>query len=277
MEATTMSRPKQGLIVAVLLLVAGCTKGIDRPLTTGKDLGALVASIAEVKRDMTAKEREASLWAMNELAPQLGSQADFHALYPNATLKQLIRGEVKRVLEDYPKIVAQIEPRKVASDAVLAELNKIVADESLFSLRRDFFGLKPTITARVSNNGRLPVSTLQWNASLFIEGKVEPVATSQVYDFYNESFREATTSRGFLPGTKLNRQFSVGFVSGDAAWTTIEIQNAKAPRVQLTVIPGSVKDLADKSYWDAQQHANLTNELESKQAAIQSAKSFADI
>lgn len=53
---------------------------------------------------------------------------------------------------------------------------------------------------------------------------------------------------GFEPGRQVTVEFTVGFVTGDEAWTTLDVRNARHRRVVLEAIPESGMDYGNKPY-----------------------------
>ena len=126
-----------------------------------------------------------------------------------------------------------------------------------------FHGLKPTIVATVRNGGALDVSLVRWRAALFIDGQKEPVAVAELTDSYHN---RSTRSRGGLrAGSSAARQFTVGFVTGDPAWTTLAVQNARSRRVVMMPIYSGVTDSNNLAFLDGAPYeriASLTARLE---------------
>jgi len=268
-------------ISCIVIAAAGCSKGIDRHLETGNGAGAFRASLEKALPEASEKENAAFAWALSDGI----TVSALHGRYPNATLRDVIRGEVKRVVDEYPQVLAALEPKRAASDALLGELKKVVAEDIQFSLERDFFGLQPRISATVSNRGTLSISYLKWHAAIFVDGRNEPAAEAELYDLYNDArigaslrasggARQAERpSQGLLPSASANRKFTVGTLSGEPKWKTIEIQNAKQVRVELFIIPSSVKNLADQPFWEPATSADYN----ARKNALEKAKSFSDI
>ena len=50
---------------------------------------------------------------------------------------------------------------------------------------------------------------------------------------------------GLPPGAVMAREFMPGILSGDEAWTTLEVQNAKQRVVKLTVMPEFAEDFSE--------------------------------
>jgi hypothetical protein len=242
-------------IFAILLLLfslAGCSKGLDRKLITGQDEEKYQASLTLAAKEAQPDEVEAFNWAVSDF-----NVAKLHATYPDATMRQIIQGEVKAGLAVWPQRLAELQKLKSHFDEIRAELGKIKTESVAFELKRDFFGIKPTIEAIVVNGSKLGVSKLTWRAQLFIDGQKEPVASAELYDLYNNAhvgtslFDEDAQSKkvapgGLAPGATVSRSFQVGHVTGNANWSTLAIQNASQRTVVMTPILDSVTDYNDK-------------------------------
>jgi hypothetical protein len=70
-----------------------------------------------------------------------------------------------------------------------------------------------------------------------------------------------------------SRRFRIGFVSGDANWKTVEIQQAKQTRAEVTVLPDSATDTGNRSILD--DHA--AKQYQALQNALNTAKGMTDI
>ena len=237
------------LLAAFLAACIG--KGIDRTLETGKGADVYRASLAEASKDMTQEEAEAFNWAVSDLSIETLNQR-----YPNGTARSAIRGESGLVRDSAPKRIAELEAVRPKYDAILDQIAKLTADDTSFVMERNFHGLQPTVHASIHNNSQLPVSQLQWRASLYLDDQKTPVASSTIMDLYNNSNRgssffgeQGKIEAGGLPaGGAAKRAFRIGFVTGDADWTTLEIQNAKVRRIVLEPVPESVQDYGGRSY-----------------------------
>lgn len=239
-------------VASVALILAACSgKGIDRKLETGQGADAYTASLKLAGKDMSPEEIQDFDWAVSDLSIETLNQK-----YPNGTPRSVIRGESRLVRESAPKRIAELEPVKARFDTILEDLGKVKAGQTELRMERNFHGLQPTVLASISNGSRLAISQLQWRASLYLDDRKEPVATAELMDVYNNSSQgsslfgeEKKVEAGGLPaGGEAKRSFTVGFVSGDPAWTTLEVQNAKLWRVVLEPIPESVKDYGGRHY-----------------------------
>lgn len=247
------------ILCIFFLTFIGCSKGIDHALETGNGSVKYQKSLNEAVKDMEENELKAFDWAVSDF-----NLEKLHTVYPNATPKAIIRGEVKKVLNEYPKKITELENLKPKYDAILSEIDKVSIDNVKFSLEKDFFGLQPNIGARVTNNGSLEISKITWHAQLFINGRNEPVAQAKLHDSYK---------KGLLPNSSEQRNFKVGSLSGDPKWTTLEIQNAKQTKVVLVAIPESVEDFGNRIYLEGAPYS-LLNSLKS---GIEAAKRYSAI
>jgi hypothetical protein len=167
--------------------------------------------------------------------------------YPNGTPRSVIRGESRLVRDRAPKRIAELEAIKPKYDAILAEITKLGAGDTSFVMERDFHGLQPTVYALIRNGSRLPVSQLQWRASLYYNNSIQGVFGDQ----------QKVDAGGLPAGVAAKRSFRIGFVTGDENWTTLEVQNAKVRRVVLEPIPESVKDYGDRYYLEGAPYKEL--------------------
>ncbi len=222
-------------IVFCALLVSACSRGLDRPLITSQGFDAYKSSLAEAIKDMDQKEMQAFDWAVSDLSIEA-----LNTHYPNQSPRKVIRGEASKVLNEFPMQIAELE-RQVASWTVaMAEMNKVAAENPRFSIKSDFFGSKPQVFARVRNGSQFGFSSLRWRLELFLDAAEKPAAASEEFDWYKED-------GGLKPGAVMDREFSIGFVSGDPQWSTLEIQNAKQRTVRMTLVPHGAKDFGERS------------------------------
>jgi hypothetical protein len=247
-----MRLPNIFAIASVAFLLGACGgKGIDRKLDTGHGPDAYKTSLGEAVKDMTQEDGEAFDWAVSDLSIEALNQR-----YPNATPRSIIQGESKLMRDRAPQQITQLESVKPKYDAILAEMTKLTTSNAVLTMERNFHGLQPTVVAQIQNNSRLPVSQLKWRASLYLDDQKTPVATSDILDVYNNSFKgnsmfgspQQVDAGGLPAGATAKRSFTIGFVSGDPNWTTLEVQNAKARRVLLEPIVESVKDFGNRAY-----------------------------
>lgn len=246
--------PRAALVLPLTLMLAACGSGVDKKLdTTNAD--TYRASLDVAAKDMSDKDKQAFDWAVQDLTVDAVRQR-----YPDSTPREIIRAEAKEVNETYPARIKQLEVELPRYDATLAQIKAIKVTGAAFALGKDFFGLQPTITATVHNGGNLPVSSLRWHAELYVDDGKDPVAESDPADIYEH---------GLNPGATADRKFVIGFVSGDTAWKTLAIQNAKTTRVVLTVDPDSVKDFSNRLYMDGAPYAELSRRRDAVKTAQQ--------
>jgi hypothetical protein len=237
--------------------LAGCSKGVDKPLATDKGVDAYRASLAEAVRDMDKRQTDAFNWAVSNLSVEA-----INARYPNQSPRKIMRGEAEAVMNEAPARIAALEKKTAEWKAVALEIAKVSASDASFRLDKDFFGLQPRIHAAVSNGSKYGYSALSWYAELYLDGAEEPAARTQLIDLYK-------TEGGMKPGDRSERQFTVGFVAGDDAWKTLEIQKAQQRVVKLSVIPSKAKDFGERLIAGASPEGELANWRASLQTAQQ--------
>jgi len=239
-------------VASLALVLAACSgKGIDRKLETAQGIGVYKTSLEQAAKDMTQEEMQDYSWAVSDLTIEL-----LNKKYPNGTPRSIMQGESRLIRESAPKRIAELEPVKAKYDGILEEISRLKALEAELVMERDFHGLQPTVVATISNASKLPVSQLEWRASLYLDEQKAPAATAKLIDLYNNSGQgsgmfggQKRVEAGGLPaGGEAKRSFRVGFVTGDPAWTTLEVQNARVRRVVLEPIPDSVKDYGGRAY-----------------------------
>lgn len=251
------------MVILLFNLTVG-SAGINHHLDTGHGIESFQASLKEATGKMDKAEIEAYDWAVDGLDLE-----SLNKLYPNKSPKTIIRSETRKVLNDFPAKIAELEKKLPEYEPTMAQLNKISADNVTFSIQDDFFGLQPTITATIKNASSLGVSSLSWYAELFIDGDTEPIVTSKLFDNYSNQLIISTQfadgeaekggPEGLSPMTKRSRQFTVGFLTGAEKWSTIEIRKAKERRVRLTAIPETVKDFGNRYYLAGAPYAKIDN------------------
>ncbi|MFQ6310094.1 hypothetical protein [Lysobacter capsici] len=227
---------------------------------TGKTLADYRASFEPVYAEMNAHEREAFDWAVSDL-----DQATLHGRYPNGSAREVIRGEVRSVLRDYPKALRTLQAEYERLASVRAELVKVTARGG-FAIEKDFFGFQPTITSEITNGSRYPISRLAWEAALYLNGAGDPFATARV----TSDFR---SRNGLRPGDTYKVTSIVGFVKGDDRWTSLEVRNAHSVRVALTPVLTSIEDFAGRQYLAV----DTARKLKSMRIARAAAERYADI
>lgn len=232
-----MFRPISSLrfvCLGLVFMLTACSKGIDKPLVTDKGLENFTVSLTAARKDMTSQDNDAFEWAVSNL-----SLADMNARYPNQSARQIVHGEARDVLTRLQPEIMTLEKELATWTREVGEINKVVATDVSFSLEKDFFGLQPRIKASILNGSKYSYSMLSWRAELYLNGATKPVAVSEQLDAYG-------SSGGLGSGARVRREMTVGFVSGDRTWSTLEIQNAAERRVKLTVVPTEAKDFGER-------------------------------
>lgn len=254
-----------GAALLVLMLLQGCAKGIDHQLDTGHGMELYKSSLQEAFKDMPQREQQAYDWAVSDFNLQR-----LHASYPNGTPKAIIRAERDKIILEVPAKLAQLETARAAYVAGYADLSKITASDVRFTMEKDYFGLQPTVAATIHNGSSHDLSSVKFVARLYVDDKPEPVAESELFSNYNN---DSGNSTGLRRGDTIKTQFRIGFVSGDANWKTVEIQQAGKTRAEVTVLPDSATDTGNRSILDDQ----AAKQSKALQNALNTAKGMADI
>jgi hypothetical protein len=247
---------------AVLLgTLTACAGPLDSHLVTDKGDAAYFQRLNPLFAKMSEDEQLAFNWAVSDLdIPTLNQR------YPNARPRQIIHAEAQRVLDTYPAKVAELQPQLERHKALQAQLARLQASDASFWIDRDFHGLQPRIRATFSNGSDLAFSSTGWNASLYIDGQEQPVATTEL----NIDHRERN---GLHPGQQQQVTFTVGFVTGDENWTTLEIRNAKKCRVLIEPVDRNITDLGNRGY----AVPDVRSEIERLEGVMAAARKWQDI
>lgn len=251
------------LIVAVplALALAACSGPMDTALVTGKGPELYFASLNPAFAAMTDHEQKGFNWAVSDI-----DLDQLHSRYPQKSPRTIIPAEVAQVLKSYPAKIADLEPQALQAQQMREQLAQVKAVQTTFTIEKDFFGLAPKVSATIENGSPLPISALDWTASLYLDDAEAPVVSTTLSDNYR-------ATGGLTPGSQHHRKYSIGFVRGDDAWTTLEIRNAKHARVVLEPVASSAQDFGDRYYMPKDRSA----EIERLRAVIAAAKSYQDI
>ncbi|WP_423173457.1 hypothetical protein [Stenotrophomonas maltophilia] len=257
----TAARSRATLILAASALLAACSGPTDKKMVTNGTQQQYRQSIDAIDAELNAHERAAFNWAVAGMNLEKLNQT-----YPNASVRQVVRGQVKHIRDSNPKEIEAL--RQEANDQLptIAELKRVSAVDPEFRMEDSFFGPKPVITARIINRSTLPLSEASWNAALYINGDVQPVATSKV----RSDFRSI---EGLKPEHHVTARFTVGFVKGDQTWTTLAIRQATSTRVELEMIPETAMDFTDKAYLSA----DLQKRIDFLENQLKQASEFEDV
>ena len=249
-------------IVVLALITASCGGPADNKLVTGTDIDSYRASLDPIFEQMSPHEREAFNWAVSDI-----NFENLHAKYPNASPRKIIRGEVKAVLDTYPERINRLKTNSSKFVDIRNELSKVSVTYADLSHSNEFvFRGKPILTMGIENESTLPISSLDWNASLFLDGSDKPVATQRV----TADMREAG---GMKPGDSFKVTIRIGGPLGNDSWETLEIKNSKNKKVVLTPILPSIRDFGNRLYLDG----DPTDDIARLELALKSAVSYKDI
>lgn len=251
----------RGLAVTVFALtLAACSKGIDRKFDSADGDAAYRASLEQVVQEAGKQDLEAFNWAVSDLNLQA-----LNARYPNRTPRDVIRGEVAKVLREFPPVIAQRQAELKAWQTAADKIVRVQVEGVSFALEKDFFGLQPVITATVRNASPHAYSSYGWVAYLYLDDQREPVADADV----SVRFGGADGGGGFDPGQSATARMTVGFVTGERTWTTLEVQRAGKRSVKLVPRPQDARDLGERAFVGpspADELARLTRTLDQARA-----------
>ncbi|WP_426079007.1 hypothetical protein [Janthinobacterium sp. PSPC3-1] len=247
--------------IILSLAITACSKGLDKPLVTSAGIDAYKVSLAEAAKGMDKSQAEAFDWAVSDLSIDA-----LNSRYPGKTPREIIRGEVQDILGKAPAQIVELEKQASVWNAAAQEIHKVTSEETTFTLAKDFFGLQPRIETTLRNGSKYGYSTLKWRAELYLDGSDKPTAVTEQLDLYKNQ-------GGFSSGETVHRKFSVGFVTGDNNWTTLEIQNAKHRLVTLVVIPEGAQDFGERLIAGA----SPVPKLEQIKQTLEMAKSLKDL
>ncbi|HHA2747684.1 TPA: hypothetical protein ACOEQV_000050 [Stenotrophomonas maltophilia] len=249
------------LALAALGSLVACGGPADKKLATGGTPEEYRASINQIEKNLSAHERDAFNWAVAGF-----DLAKLHAAYPNASPRQVIRGQISNVKATYPAQIQDLRSLAQAQEPTRAELAKVRAVARELRIDNSFFGPKPKIDALIVNGSNLSLSQITWLANLYLDGSAKPVARAKLAS----DFRDLG---GLKPGDKISATFAVGFVRGDETWTTLEVRNARSKRVELEPIAETGRDFGDKPYITA----DYQSKIEVLEKGLRQAESFTDI
>lgn len=226
-------------VLPVVCLLAACGKGLDRKLDTAGNDDAFNASFWAANKDMTADDKNAWSWAVQDL-----SINDIRSKYPDATLRQVIRGEARAVLANSEPRIKELEASKPLYDAKLQKLEAITATNVSFSPSKN--GSR-VLEFDLHNGSQLPVSHLEWKAWLYINDDKDPVTTAWLYDDFTQ---------GLAVNASEHHQYTDADIIG-SGWDTLAVRNAKSRRVVVEVTPESVKDFSANRYMSGAPYGEL--------------------
>jgi hypothetical protein len=246
-------------VLIMTLMLTACSKGVDVKLTTGEGPEAYRASYEKAAKDMSADDIQAYNWAVENITIE-----SLHQTFPNNTPRDIIRAAANYYHQLATEKIIALEKNKPHYDALQKQLAGIQAEDVRFIMDRNFHGLQPTITAKIVNNSDLPVSRMRFQAQLFINDQTTPVANYEIAANFNNAHTGTSffSSKQIAPGGldphhQINKRFTIGFVTGDIEWTTLEIQKAAKHHVTLTPLLYSIEDYANKSYMQGAPYQEL--------------------
>jgi hypothetical protein len=240
------------LIATVTMLIAGCSKGLDRTPDISSPEKYRAKALDDLK-EVPKAQTDAYNWAVSDQTVDT-----LKSNYSGKSYRQIANAElVKEIAADTAAITA-LDMRKVTFEPIVTELRKIAATTSGATIAAGSFGDSTfNFTAHITNGGKLAYSSLQWEAQLFLDGAKEPAAKAQLYSVYE---RTGGLNAG---GTSDEEMHPDVFFS--KAWITLASQNAKERTVVLVLKDAT--DYSNHSYLDGAPYA----ELEKRKTALDTA------
>lgn len=146
-------RSRATMILAATALLAASRGPADREMVTNGTQEQYRNSIDAIDAQLSAHERAAFNWAVAGMNLEKLNQA-----YPNASVRQVVRGRIREVREVNLKEIGLLREKVSDQLPTAVELQKVRAVDPVFRMEDSFFGPKPIITARIVNQSRLPLS-----------------------------------------------------------------------------------------------------------------------
>jgi hypothetical protein len=249
------------LTVCTALLLTACGDGINHSLVTSKDAGAYKESLNTASVKMNEHELKAFNWAVQDFDLERLNKE-----YSGATPKTIIRGEVAREIKADEARIPKLKKESEAWNIEAAPLRLIVATETSFFIDKNFFGDQPKIKANIVNKSGYDISAASYYAELYIDERPEPVASTTVSSDYKNI-------KGFKNNSAVTSTYTIGFVTGDKNWTTLEIANAKKRIVKMSILPSTVLDFGGRALVGVDPGVMLKN----YQNSLDNANSYKDI
>lgn len=222
------------LVLCATFFVSACSKGpMDTPLVMGKGFEAFKVDIGTRAEKMSSDELNAYNWAVDGM-----SYERLIEVAPNKTPREVIRMKVADAKREVEQGMAFAEKAAADFEEVRADLQKITASDVKLHFEKGFHGHMPHVNFKVANGSRYDIGTMGWVASLRINGSEKPEATKALSMYYKNSQMLAMRS-----GQSYSEQHQIGFVSGDAAWTTQTVLQADNHLVTVEPDLAAIRDL----------------------------------
>lgn len=111
---------------------------------TSRGLEAYKASLAPIVPMLPAEEAKALDSAVSDLDPE-----KLNARYPDGSVRDIIRGEARRVLVTYPGLIKDIAARHCTDASSRAQLSRISGVQAQFLIDSNVFVPQPKIRAPI--------------------------------------------------------------------------------------------------------------------------------
>lgn len=221
-------------LLGASLLLGACSKGpMDTPLVMGKGFDAYKVDLSSRVAKMSSEELNAYNWAVEDVPYERLIE-----VAPKKTPREVVRMAVASSKVEIEQGLAAAEQAIAEYEAVRAELLKITSSGIKFRQQKTFFGHMPHLSFDVSNGSRYDIGSMTWVARLWINGAEKPEGTHELNMHYKNSSALAMRS-----GKSYSERHQIGHVSGEYAWTTQTVLQAKT--VDVTVEPdiAAIRDL----------------------------------
>lgn len=220
----------------IVVMLAGCGKGLDARLPSITDREAFLTSVQKASEDMNDVQRIASSWAFNNI-----SDSELESKYKHATPREIINGVADSQINKITQELNELEPNRAAFEKIRDEILKVHASEPTYELGKDFLGDQTNIHVDIANRGNKAFSMLVWQAKLYINNSDQPVAHADILDFYTQD------DDGLNPGEQQKRTFTISGMDSEA-WHTLEVKQAKSHKIELALVPDRAEDLGGRKY-----------------------------
>lgn len=226
------------LFPLAMIFLFGCQKGMDKKLSA-KDTTEFMAEARAAMQKMQPDQKDAMEWAFSNFSKEIDL-----AKIDTPTPRKIMQEVAERKMVEAIFLLTDLEKTNQDNAPVKNEILKISASDPTYEAGHDFFGDKTLVKFRVSNNGNLSYSSLQWKASLFINGDKKPVATTVLFDSY------VYKDNWLNPGEKTDRTLAIDDHGFDSQpWHTLEVTRAKSKKIKIELIPEEAKDLGERYYF----------------------------
>jgi len=245
---------KTRVIVAIALLFAlmrtGYAAGIDAVLST-QDAVSYRQSLDAAWQGMNDEQRKAYNWAVgNASLKQLAGK------YPDMTPRKVIARETDEYIARRTQDLADLTEKLAANADKLAReeaaVREVQKELVKLTLQANGFQKVPDASRReelrfnftVNNDSRFNVSSVKWDAWLFINDEQTSDQRSGRYCQISLDYKK---DGGLSAGKSKNDFITIlGATQQCPRWNTLEIQHAQSHTVKVELDAGSVEDFGNR-------------------------------